>query len=282
MNLRHLSARAAVAGITTALAAGALVGVSTTAANAESVTAPYSCSAGSTTLPIGVTATADLSGYPSLASGTPVSPGLVSLNLTFTVPADVVNALMAPPYNQTQIGGGSSDLAFPIGKGSVPIAAFTIDPVQLVHDTPATLTKQVSNSAFNLPEAGAAAVTMPASFTLNSIMPLACTTDSKQVITTYTISKQTASVTAKAPKSVKKNKAFSVVVKVAGQNKPATGKVTAKVGKKTIGTGVLKKGKAAIKVKKGLKKTSKITFVYAGDKSTAGSSSFPVKVTVKK
>ena len=34
MNLRHLTARTAVAGIATALAAGALVGVSTTAANA--------------------------------------------------------------------------------------------------------------------------------------------------------------------------------------------------------------------------------------------------------
>jgi len=282
MNLRHLTARTAVAGVTVALAAGALVGLGSSAANAETGTALYNCSAGSTTLPLSVSAAGDLSGYPSLASGTPVSAGLVAIGLTLTVPAEVVDALMAPPYNQTQIGGGSSDLAFPIGNGSVPIADFTIDPVTLVAHQPAVLTKSVSNEAFKLPDAGAAAVKMPKTFGLSSILPLTCTTDSQPTITTYTIAKQTAGVTVKAPKSVKKGKAFALAVKVAGQNKPATGKVVAKVGKKVVGAGALKNGKAAIKVKKGLKKTSKITVVYAGDKSTSGAKSFPVTVKVKK
>jgi hypothetical protein len=44
MNLRHLTARTAVAGISTVLAAGALVGVTGTAANAATVTNTYTCS----------------------------------------------------------------------------------------------------------------------------------------------------------------------------------------------------------------------------------------------
>ncbi|GAA1790920.1 hypothetical protein GCM10009795_040700 [Nocardioides hankookensis] len=281
MNLRHLTVRTAVAGVTVALAAGALVGLGTSAADAATGTATYSCSGAGTPLPLSVSADADLSGYPSFPSGQSVNAGLVSLTLTITVPAPVVNSLM-DDFHQTTIGGGSKDLAFPIGNGSVPIADFTIDPVTLVHDTPAVLSKGVSNDAFKLPDAGAAKVTMPSSFTLDTIVPLTCTTSDTSVITTYTISKQTAGVTAKAPKSVKKGKAFAVAAKVTGQNKTATGKVVAKVGKKVVGAGVLKNGKAAIKVKKGLKKTSKITVVYAGDKSTSGSSSFPVTVKVKK
>ena len=289
MNLRHLSARAAVAGVTTALAAGALVGLGTTAADAATGTAQYTCTGagGAVSLPLVVTAEADLSGYPSFPTGSPIAAGLVSLTFTVTVPAPVVNVLM-DDYHQTSIGGGSTDLAFPIGKGSVPIADFTIAPVTLVHDTAANLVKDpavgdgLSNDAFKLPAPGAAKVTMPKSFTLTSLMDLTCTTADQPTITTYTIAKQTASVTAKAPKSVKKNKAFSVAVKVTGQTMATTGKVTAKVGKKVVGKGTLKKGKAAIKIKKGLKKTSKITIVYAGDKSTTGSSSFPVSVKVKK
>ena len=44
MNLRSIAARTVVAGATTALAAGALVGISTTAANAATVTNTYTCS----------------------------------------------------------------------------------------------------------------------------------------------------------------------------------------------------------------------------------------------
>ena len=99
-------------------------------------------------------------------------------------------------------------------------------------------------------------------------------------ITTYTVAKQGSTVTATAPKTVKKNQAFTVSAKVAGQYKAATGKVTVKAGKTVVGTGNLKAGKSAVKVAKGLAKTTTLTVSYAGDKSTnAGSAK--VKVTVK-
>lgn len=282
MNLRRLTARVTVAGISTAVAAGALVGLGTTAADAASGTATYTCSLGGSTLPVAMTAAADLSAYPSLATGSPVAANLVSLDLSFTIPAEVVHALVTT-FHQDQIGGGSSNLAFPMGTGSVPIQAFSIAPVALSDGSPATLATKVANGAFKLPDAGNAAITMPKSFTLTTPLgSLPCTTSSQPTLTTYTISQQTASVSGKAPKSVKKNKKFNIAATVAGLNRTATGKVVAKAGKKVLGTGTLKNGKAAIKVKKGLKKTTKITLVYSGDKNTKAGQSFPIKVTVKK
>jgi hypothetical protein len=276
MNLRLIVARTAVAGVTTALAAGALVGVTGTAANAETGTASYGCTTGFSpgdVLPLTLAASGDLSGFPPFATGFAVPADLVAIQLAVTLSEEAVQGLKDKGIDS--VGGGSSDLTFPFGSGKVPISPFEIPSAALPDTGPFTMTADISNAGFKLPNAGKnLPIKMPAAFTLTNLIPgvpFDCTVSGAQpTITTYTVTKQGAGVTGKAPKSVKAKKAFNIVATVAGDNRPATGKVVAKDGKKVIGSGVLKKGKATIKLAKGISKvgTHNITLAYAGDKQT--------------
>ena len=63
---------------------------------------------------------------------------------------------------------------------------------------------------------------------------------------------------------------------------PATGRVVAKEGKKTLGSAPIKNGKAALPIR-GLKPgVHNVTLSYAGDKRTLASNTAGVVVTVKK
>jgi hypothetical protein len=273
MNLRLIIARTAVAGVTTALAAGALVGVTGTAANAETGTANYLCTNGFTTdvLPLSLSASGDLSGFPPFATGFAVPANTVPIQLGITLSEPVVQGLKAKGI--TQVGAHSINLAFPFGSGKVPITEFDIPQTALPDTGAKTMNADISNAAFKLPNAGKdLAIKMPAAFTLTNLIPvpLDCTvTGEQQTITTYTVTKQDAAVSGKAPAKVRKNQAFSIKVTVVG-NKPANGKVVAKDGRKIIGTGTAKAGKATIKVAKGLSRLGNhnIVLAYAGDSQT--------------
>src|SRR3954468_17554682 len=78
MNLRHLTARTAIAGVTTALAAGALVGVSTTAANAAEISNVYTCTTGLGPVDATLTIIGDLP-VPEYSAGAAVPAGLVNV-----------------------------------------------------------------------------------------------------------------------------------------------------------------------------------------------------------
>ena len=62
----------------------------------------------------------------------------------------------------------------------------------------------------------------------------------------------------------------------------ANGKVTLKVGSKTIGKGTVKNGKVTITLKKLKKGSYKIKATFAGDSNVNGSSSKTVKLKVTK
>jgi hypothetical protein len=287
MNIRKITSRAVIAGMTTALAAGALVGVTGTAANAATGVSQYNCTNPYTAdvLPLSLSATADLTAFPSFPSGFEVPDGIVAVGIQIGLSPEAVAGLKAGGI--TTFGADSTGMNFPFGPTSAPLKGFSVPSAALPDTGGFTMTAETSNAPFDLPVPGTHELTMPAAFSLTAptnliALPLTCTVaGDKGSITSYTVTKQNATVKA-APKTVKKNKPFSLVAKVTGDNKTATGKVSVKLGKKTIGTGKLKAGKATVKIAKGLKKTSKVTVVYAGDASTNGAKSAPVKITVKR
>jgi hypothetical protein len=294
MKLRSMSARVAFAGATTALIAGGLVAATNTAAHAETGVAQYNCTNPVTTdvIPVAVSIGADLSGLPPLPTGFEAPAGSLPVDVSLTVPEQVVAALKANGINS--IGLSGSDVKLPFGNAQVPLTGVEADPVALPDSGDLVFPFQdngsttVTNGSFKLPDPGTQDVKMPASFTTTADtnlipLPLTCTINGEQsTITSLTVIKQGSTLTATAPKSIKKGKTLKIAAKVAGANVPATGKVVAKEGKKVLGTGALKSGKATISVKKLKPGTHNIVLSYAGDKRTNASNTYGVIVKVKK
>lgn len=289
MNLRRIAARTAVAGVTTALAAGALVGTATVAANAETGTATYNCTNPYTSnvIPLAVSVGADLSTLPPLPAGFPASTGSVAIEVNVGISEEVVQGLKENGI--TSVGLSNSTLALPFGSTAVPISGLQADSVALPDSGGLDFAIDATNGDFKLPDPGTQAVTLPTSFTINAdtnliSLPLTCAIDGDApTITSLTVIPQSSTMAVKKTAiSIKKGKVAKIPVTVTGQNVTATGKVVAKEGKKTVGTAKLKKGKATVSIK-GLKPGKhNIVLSYAGDKRTDPSNAMGVVVTVKK
>ncbi|MGB0099587.1 MAG: Ig-like domain repeat protein [Nocardioides sp.] len=101
---------------------------------------------------------------------------------------------------------------------------------------------------------------------------------SSESIETSVKVKTSSKVTESFPAKVAKGKKAKGVVTVKGDGASATGKVMVKLGKKTIANAKLKSGKASITLPKLPKGKNKLTAIYAGSNSVAGSSkSFTIK-----
>lgn len=285
MKLRHTTARLAVAGSAVALMAGGLVATTGVAANADTGSASYNCTNGFTPdiLPLEVSVGADLSALPPLPTGFAAPAGALPITVDFTLSPEVVNGLIANGI--TSAGAASEDMKLPFGNTQVPLAGVSVAPVSLTADTETVLTAEAANGAFKLPSPGTdIPVKMPASFSATSILPIPidCTlVGESPTISQLTVIKQTPTLVAKAPKSIKKGATLKVTATLTA-NVPPTGKVVAKEGSKTLGNATLKGGKATISIK-GLKPgTHSIMVSYAGDKNSNASNVYGVTVTVKK
>src|SRR4051794_22438313 len=98
MNLRSLTARTAVVGVSTALAVGALVSAGTTTANAAEGHATYLCVTQldpTRPIPVVVSVAADLTGLPPLPTGFQAPAGTLKLPFSFTIPEAAVAGLKA-------------------------------------------------------------------------------------------------------------------------------------------------------------------------------------------
>jgi hypothetical protein len=297
MNLRHLTARTAAVGVTTALAAGAMVGLSSSTANAASVTVTnnYTCTIAAASmsfdLPIEVTGDIPLTNF---WAGAPVPKDLLSLtSVKATIPATIAGALGSPSYQVN--AAHSDDFGLKMGANPLPVplpsTAFTAGDA----GTKVWKVDGAKNAAFLTPDPGAAVVTMPAGLTFvaesatigNVAVPCVLKAgETAQTITTIQLDKQHSSLSAKAPKKVKKGKVATVKVTAIstdwGGTVPA-GKIVAKDGKKVVGKGTLKNGKGSIKLTKKLKVGKhKIKVSYAGTKSLGGSTAKTVVVKVVK
>jgi hypothetical protein len=283
MNIRRITARTAIAGATTALAAGALVGISTTAANAESASSTYTCSAPADAYvsDFAITVEGGLP-VPAFWAGAPVPPGLVSIDVTSTLTPEQAAALGG--FGIT--GAHSDDFTLGFGPTTVPL------PVDGDFDSSSgstVWTASGSNKAFTTPDPGAHDIVLPASFTMTTenssgdFLPLACVvqadTTPSVLVSGYPLNQQLSQTTAKAKSGTKPTIAVAVQSTSWGQT-VATGKVVVKEGKKVVGKGTLKKGKAVVTLVKSLKVGKhKVTVSYAGTKSLKGSST---KATVTK
>jgi hypothetical protein len=276
---RHTSRLAAGIGVA-AMTATALVGATAGTASAAPVSGTYSCTVGG--IPAGsFTTTVDALLPPTAPAGAAVPAGL----LGFTASVKTGPGTNASPAIAATTSGKSSDFSFQFGTTTVsaPIAnAARTDNA----DQSVTFTGKGTNAAFVTPKAGTYDITMPAKFTLEgsnaagaSTVTATCTTTAPVKLSSVALSKQTATITAKA-------KATKVKIAVANEysakgGELATGKVTVKDGKKKLGKGTLKNGKLTLKLKGNKKLTKgkhKLVISYAGDDFT---NKAKAKVTVK-
>ena len=130
---------------------------------------------------------------------------------------------------------------------------------------------------------------MPKAFTLtttggSTTITAACTSAAPTQIGSITLSKQTATIKAKAtPKVAKQGSVVTVKGKIKNEfGQEVTGKVTVKDGKKTVGTGKIKKGKFVVKVKGLAVGSHSLTVSFKGDDYTDKGVSKASKVTITK
>jgi hypothetical protein len=263
MNLRRITARTAVAGMTTALAAGALVGLGTTSAHAATVSNAYTCTTPVGALNATLTITGDLP-VPEYSAGAPVPAGLV--NVIADVDATTAGTLASVGAKELKI----SDFAIALGKGEVPIPLAGAV-------TGTDWDGKGTNEAFVTPDAGAAvAALMPKAMTVTAVLAsgpvdFPCALAAGQTpaqLATIKLTKQDTTVTAPKKVAGEVGKATKVKVKVKGSaGAPATGKVVAKIGKKTVGNGKVKNGKAVVTVKKQKAGKYKVVLKFTGNGS---------------
>jgi len=288
MNFARLASRVAVGGVATALATAGMVGASTVSASAVPVSTTYSC-----VTPVGtfnIPVTVDIALLPSTApAGFPVPAGLLSFNSTLTVPNPP-----APTLTGLGVTGGKSDDFGTSFGDAVAKAPVKWDTATTNGDGSVTYSGKGSNAAFVLPEAGTYSVNMPKQFTLlatnasgATVASANCTNAAPTAIGSITLSKQKATVKAKAPKSAKQGDVVSVKGKVTNEysktgGPEATGKLIVKDGKKKVGKGTLKNGKFTVKLKGLSVGSHSLTVSYKGDGYTDKGVSKPITVNVTK
>ncbi len=293
MNLRLISTRFAVAGVSTAVAASAMVGLASTAADAATGTATYTCTAVGQSFDVPISATGNIPA--AVPSGFPVPAGLLPVTVDVTAPASVVGLLKS--IGATELGMSSKNFNLSMGATKIPVVGISAPDATIPDSGDMVLTSAGSTTGkFVVPKAGTYKVKLPSSvvLTLTTDSALAPSVDATcalkagetGIVTTVVVSKQGVTVTAVTPKPVAKNKVAKVPVKVKGQYAAPTGKVVAKEGKRIVGTGTLKKGKSTtsavtVTLKKLRPGKHTIVLKYSGDAST-NKGNATVKVTVKR
>jgi len=297
----------------TALVAGAggLVLAGAPAANATVFTKSYTYVCGVTAAGlnlnnhnVGVKASVDL---PSK-----VAPGQTIAKRTTSITLTIPETLRAATYGllgARKAGGYSNDASVTI---AAPGAATQTVRIANLKSAPVPVPPNVGD-AWNIPTRGdvpavkiptgartTGTVGMPSRFTVRATIYNAagavidkpdtvvmnCSFGGDRTLAKIAIGKATAKIaSAKAtPKKIKAKKTrakVSVKLRTAA-GVPLTGKVTAKVGKKTVGKASVKNGKATIKLKKFKKKgTYKVKLTYSGSASTTGAKK-TIKVKVRK
>jgi len=277
MNLRRLSARTAAAGVTAALAAGALVGLGATSADAATASNVYTCKVDllSVSFDTTLSATGEIP-LPSAPAGYPVDAGLISLSVTASI-----DPAFAPTLGQYGVTSAKADdFGLTMGKGFVPV------PVAgniVTSGSAVSWQATGKNTAFNLPGAGNPSATLPSKFTFIAAssfgdVPIPCTLkagETPQSLGSIALAKQGTKTTAKVAKG-------KLTATVKGDASAATsGQVVVLDGKKVVGKGNVKNGKAVIKLKKLKKGTHKLVASFKGNDAFGASKAKAVKVVVK-
>ncbi|CAI9408433.1 Ig-like domain repeat protein [Nocardioides sp. T2.26MG-1] len=285
MILRSFTTRTAVAGAVTALAAGAMVGVATSPANAATVTNTYTCSLPSVySGDFDLTVTGEIP-VPQYWAGATVPAGLLTVTAEATVPADAAGLLGAAGVT----GARSDNFGFALSTSTVPV------PLKGDFVTEGGSTKWKAtgaNTAFTTPNPGTYDALMPAAFDMTTMqgdtdsVTLNCVlkegTTAAAISSNFTLLKQSSkTVVTPTVIKVKKGKAAKIPATVSSTSLggPVSGKVVAKEGTKTLKAARLKNGKVVLNLGTKLKLGKhRITVKYLGIPSVGGSSD---KVVVK-
>lgn len=287
MNVSRMTRRIAVSGVATAIAAGAMVGAATTAANAVTGDGDYTCDIAGT--PASLSVHVDVPILPPTANaGTMIPAGLLQATTTVDIPLATAGILSAYHVN----GGTIDDFGMMIGGTKAP-APLAFNGFTAGTETGSLVASTLGvNQVFSLPKAGTYDVTLPAAFTFMPStangplgVPVACTSAAPgKVGSGIRIDKNLTTMMAKSPASIRKGSAAKVVTTLASLNDGTpvpTGKVVAKLGTKTVGTGTLSNGKAVLKLVKLPVGKDKVSVKYAGDGFTAANK-LPVTIKVTK
>ena len=286
MKLRTITTRAAVAGATTALATGALVGISTTSAVAAEVTNTYDCtnSIFAVSFEQPMTVSGELP-VPQYWAGAAVPENL--LNVTVSAPVDPAVAGMLAGYGVSS--ARADDYTIALGSGTVPVP---ISGDFVTEGESTTWEATGANEAFTTPDPGMTEGKLPEAFTLIAEssavgdVPFNCTLqegETAQTLASIDLLRQQSETIGKNV-TVKKGKKAVVPVSVNSTSMGGAvsgGKVVAKKGSKTLDSANLKNGKAKLDLGKLPVGKTKVTITYAGIPSVAGSSD-KITVTVKK
>lgn len=300
MKFTTISRRIAATGAVTAMAAGTLVGLGSTAATAApEVTNTYGCTTpNGLAFPVTLKTNAlGIEGFESIGAGASIPPNLLSVTTRASMPAQAAQALQSFSVDHVEV----PDFAAVFGAetvgvtGMVGYVADIIDngdgtvSLDLPMDDPDTSAFESGlNAAFTTPAAGVYDILMPAGFTINAyaadgtfVAPITCTLaegQTAQALHHITVTKAT-STTAGVAKAVPLGDVSKIKITVVGGRTP-TGKVVVKQGSDKLGTATLNDmGKAVFKHKFRAGK-NKVTLSYKGDGYNTASKSEPVIVKV--
>jgi hypothetical protein len=280
MTFTTISKRLAATGAATALAAGALVGASTTAAHAAPIENEYFCDGPTTDFPLTLDSDIPaLASIPEISAGFDVQAGFLDtlggVTNTVTVPSAVIDGLAG--FGITRVE--APDFAGSFGPVSVGVSGVGADVADAQDNGDGTdsFTANGSNKAFEVPAAGTYDLLGPESITLvgkndagdtvlTAICPLA-DGETNGSYGTVLVNKNDSTTTGKpAKKSFKKGTAAKVKVTVSAANETPGGKVLLKKGTKTLDKGNLNDmGKAVLSTKALKVGKNKLTIVYKGD-----------------
>lgn len=293
MFLRTTSTRVLATAGVAALAAGTVLVGTTTSAEAAPATTQYTCQYEALGLgPWAVTVDTEILGLdqiPTISAGTDVPGGFATITNHFTIPADAHDTLAS--FNVEDVS--FPDFAGTFGTNPVGVAdmAATVSGMTDNGDGTWGFDANGLNAAFEVPAAGTYDLHSPEAFGMvasvpnvgNVAVPCVLTTGTEAgVLGTVDVTKNastTAATVVKPP--VEKGTKGKVKVTVATDNatQGASGKVVAKKGSKTIGSGTLNDaGKVTITLDKLPVGKNKVTLNYKGDAYTAKSSK---TITVK-
>ena len=292
MKFNTLPRRVAATGAVTALAAGALVGLTATAADAANVTVTYSCPNPAGGDPLAVTLDTDIPLLPVLGgqswpAGDAVDENLASVTNHFTMPQATKDVLDGFQVSNIHF----ADFAGSLGSSKVPAVLSDVAiPGGLTDNGNGTWGFQDdgTNGAFYMPAAGSYQVLAPGAFTFTATTPAGGVDVTCNSVgapgsygTTVNVVKNDATVKGSSNTPVKHGAKAVLKAKVTSPvTRKPTGTVTFKQGAKKLGTASLKKGVATLSLKLS-KGTHKIKALYAGDGYTNAGTSAVFKVVQK-
>lgn len=291
MKFTNLSRRTAAAGAASALVAGALVGATTTAAQAAPIQNTYSCEGTSGPFPVVLDSEIPtLAGFPTVPAGFDVPAAALEVLNTFTVPSAVIN---------TMAGFGITRLESPDFAGSLGANEVAVDGVEAAVSSAVdngngthSFDANGANAAFEVPAAGSYDVLGPTDFVIDAyndssaepVLSVPCTLSSAngsyQAIEVTKNDSTSAATAVNSP--VAKGDVARVKVKVAGPAfQTPSGKIVLKKGAKTLDTGMLNaKGIVTLKFVAKTVGINKLKTIYKGDGYTNKSTdTVVVKVT---